>query len=277
MHTPAQLFSKLAVAIVGVLFATAFSTNVRADDYLETFHVGSTVYSNVTVMTKSSTDIFFKHSFGIGNAKVREVDRATLMKLGYQLPPETGDTRSVIDQSLESAVVTNLVSAVVTNLVTNERMQQAQALLNERMGDILEFFSEPVIYAVVAAFIGTYLFFCFCCRQICIKVGQRGSPLIWLPILQQFPLYRAAGMSGWWVVLGIVIPVTWPFLQIWWSFKIAAARSKSWLVGLFLILPLTNILAFFYLAFSGTGSSDSNSSNVISLGGPPRPQRRIAA
>src|SRR6267378_1299188 len=40
-----------------------------------------------------------------------------------------------------------------------------------------------------------HLLFCYCCLLICQKAGQEPGMLIWLPILQVFPLLRAARMS----------------------------------------------------------------------------------
>lgn len=266
MLTKAHLCFRAFIAIVAAGFLSAGVSTLRADDFLDTFRVGTTVYSNVTVMTKTSTDIFFKHAFGFGNAKVREVDRSTLGKLGYQLPPEDGETKSVLDESAQKV----LESAAVTNLVADPRVQQMQALVNERLGDVLEFLTPQVIYGLVAGVIGLYLFVCFCFRQICVKTGQTASPLVWIPVLQQLPLFRAAGMSAWWLLTAFLPPV-WPLIQIWWAFRIAQARGKSWIVGLLLILPITNLLAFLYLAFSGTGTSEpAPTGHVISLGGPPR-------
>ena len=82
-------------------------------------------------------------------------------------------------------------------------------------------------------------------------------------------LALAAAMPGW-TLLGLILPPAWPLLQVFWSFKIARARGKSWVVGLLLLLPVTNLFAFLYLAFSGNGESDAPASNVISLGGPPK-------
>jgi hypothetical protein len=273
MHKSAQSFSKLLLA-VGAVVLTMVASTVRADDALATLRVGTTTYSNVTVMTKTSTDIFFKHSYGFGNAKVRDVERPTLLQLGYQLPPEEGESKSVFDQSAQSV----LESAAVTNLVADPRVQEAQALITAQMGDILEKITPQVIYGFVASVIGLYLFFSFCCRQICVKTGQRANPLIWLPILKQIPLFRAAGMSGWWVIPSVLLfPVAWPLLKIWWAFRIPVARGKSWVVGLLLILPITNVFAFLYLAFSGNGAPEpSGGGNVISLGSPPPPRRAVA-
>jgi hypothetical protein len=56
-------------------------------------------------------------------------------------------------------------------------------------------------------------------------------------------------MSPAWL-LAFLVPVLNVVAQIVWSFKIAKARGKSGLVGLFLVLPVTNLFAFLYLAFS---------------------------
>src|ERR1043165_6138768 len=65
------------------------------DEHLDALRVGQDVFTNVTVMTKTSKDIFFKHAHGFGNAKLRDLDRPTLLTLGYQLPPEEGEKKSV--------------------------------------------------------------------------------------------------------------------------------------------------------------------------------------
>lgn len=272
MHNSAITFRNLAfslAAAVGLAFSTAAALG---DDYLETLQIGTTTYSNVTVLTKTPNDIFFKHSYGFGNTKVREVDRATLRSLGYELPPDESERQSVFSQGAQTV----LESPAMTNFVADPRVQEAQALITANMGDVLEKITPQVIYGFVASIIAVYLLYCFCCRQICVKTGQKASPLVWLPILKEIPLLRAAGIPAWWLVPGLLLfPVAWPILQIWWGFKIAETRGKSWLVGVLLLLPITNVLAFLYLAFSGTGTSAPAKSNVISLGAPPR--QRAAA
>jgi hypothetical protein len=56
--------------------------------------------------------------------------------------------------------------------------------------------------------------------------------------------------SGWF--FAFLIPVLNIVALITWSINISQARGKSGWVALFLLLPLTNLLAFLYLAFSGT-------------------------
>ncbi len=65
----------LRIIVIGALLAAAGS--IRADDErLATLRVGTEVYSNVTVKSVSVTDIFFTHSRGVGNAKLKNLDPA---------------------------------------------------------------------------------------------------------------------------------------------------------------------------------------------------------
>jgi hypothetical protein len=88
---------------------------------------------------------------------------------------------------------------------------------------------------------------------ICQKAGQTPGLLVWLPLLKVFPMLRAAGMSPWWFLASFV-PLLNLVAVVLWCLNIAKARNKTVLVGLFLLLPVTNILAFLYLAFSSRPS-----------------------
>jgi hypothetical protein len=262
----------LVPAILFALAALGLPGSLRADEHLPALRVGATLYTNITVLTKTSSDIFFKHSYGFGNTKVRDLDRATLLSLGYQLPPDESEKTSVFHQSAQSV----LESSSMTNFVADPRVQEAQALITERMDEVVEKITPQVMQGLTAGIIALYLLFSFCCRQICVKAGKKPSPLIWIPILKQFPLLRAANMSGWWMVPAVLLfPIGWPLMKIVWSFRIGPARGNTWVIGLFLLLPVTNVLAFLYLAFGSPGGGQPANSNVISLG--PPPARKIAA
>jgi ABC-type uncharacterized transport system permease subunit len=56
-------------------------------------------------------------------------------------------------------------------------------------------------------------------------------------------------------VLAFLIPLLNLVAQVVWSFKIAKARGKNAGWAILLLLPVTNILAFLYLAFSSGGQS----------------------
>ena len=63
-----------------------------------------------------------------------------------------------------------------------------------------------LILAVLGVLLLLYLFHCYCCMLICRKTGKPPGVLVWLPVLQLFPLLRAAGMSAWWF-LACFVPV----------------------------------------------------------------------
>ena len=102
-----------------------------------------------------------------------------------------------------------------------------------------------------------YLFHCYCCMLICRKTGNPPGILVWVPVVQLFPLLRAAGMSGWWFLAFLRAGAEYcgPVL---WCFNIAKARGKSVWVGVLLLLPVTNLFAFLYLAFSNGASADED-------------------
>jgi hypothetical protein len=148
----------------------------------------------------------------------------------------------------------------------------------EQLNQMLPF----LIGLLVAGFL-IYLFFCFCLRLIVRKTGTEAGLLIWLPILQLIPMLRAAGMSMVWFflwispllvalalpllvmgsgvseaqsamgiasIVGMVTSVLQLLAAIVWCVKIVQARNKHILWAILLILPLTNLIAFLYLAFS---------------------------
>jgi uncharacterized membrane protein YhaH (DUF805 family) len=70
-------------------------------------------------------------------------------------------------------------------------------------------------------------------------------------------MLRAAGMSRWWFV-AYFVPLFNLMPAILWGFKIAKARGKSLWIGVLLLLPVTNLFAFLYLAFSDSASGDGD-------------------
>jgi hypothetical protein len=110
-----------------------------------------------------------------------------------------------------------------------------------------------------------YLFFCYCCKLICEKAGGEPGVLVWLPLVQIFPMLRAARMPAMWFV-GLLVPILNLVVSVLWCFKIAKARGKGVWVGIFLLLPVTNLLAFLYLAFSnGTAAKADKRVEIMTL------------
>jgi hypothetical protein len=158
----------------------------------------------------------------------------------------------------------------VAQLESNVRVQEAEQVVVDRVGDFLDRLDEPTSQAIVACVILIYLLFCFLCRCICVKTSNPPSPLIWLPFLKMIPMLKAAGMSPAWI-LSAFLPPVFAVGYIIWCFKIVRARAKKSIFAVMLLLPGTNLLAFVYLALSGNGAEEEKPrSKLIQLSPSPR-------
>src|SRR6266404_5757348 len=88
--------------IILMVTALAVVGSARADEkHLATLRVGTEVYSNVTVTSVSVTDIFFTHSRGVGNAKLKNLDPA-VQKM-FRFDPAKSDAQQA-DQAKANAL-----------------------------------------------------------------------------------------------------------------------------------------------------------------------------
>jgi len=101
----------------------------------------------------------------------------------------------------------------------------------------------------LAVFLLLHIIFSYCFMLICKKACHEPGALVWIPIAQIIPLFKAARMSPWLALL-LLLPLINLAVGIVWCFKICQARKKGPLVAVLMILPLTNIPAFLYLAFA---------------------------
>jgi cytochrome c biogenesis protein CcmG, thiol:disulfide interchange protein DsbE len=70
--------------LAGIMtISLALSSIARAEEQFPVLKVGSEVYSNVTVTTVTATDIYFQHAKGMGNAKLKNLDRELQKKFKY--------------------------------------------------------------------------------------------------------------------------------------------------------------------------------------------------
>ena len=99
---------------------------------------------------------------------------------------------------------------------------------------------DKVMLGLAGGLVFFWFLFSACLRTICKKAGKEPGFLIWLPLLQIFPMLSAAGMSPLWI-LGCPLGIT----QIVWCFMIAKARGKGAFTGLCLLLPITMSSRFF--------------------------------
>lgn len=238
MHsTQSQTKRLLAGLCLGLLWGAAHG--LATDQTFDLLQTKTGVYSNVTVTTKSKDYIVIQHAAGLTSLKATELSPEVQEKLGY-VP-----TKSKLN--LGSLTVTAkaraLVEAIPATKIEAAWNKYAPAGTQLKLDD-------TVIKVALALVLVGYLGFCFCGAMICRKAGSPAGILIWIPILQYVPLFRAAKMSPLWI-LGMFVPL----LNIWghvkWSFRIAHARGKGFWTALLLVLP-TYPLAFIYLAFAGS-------------------------
>ena len=239
----------------------------------ESFTAGSNTFANVTVLNTNRKDIFLRHAGGLVSVKVKDVDPEILKQLGYKVvEPEKKSANPF--GTMSSQMMTNLT----LKLEDDARFQQIESQWMARVAPHMPPISKGLIAGAVGVLVAIYLFFSFCCMQIVRKTGNQPGLLVWLPILKMLPLIRAAGMPGWWfliwlapifiVVLAPVlaaasgVPPTWLLFcyppaalgglvtTVIWFFKIVGTRGKSVIWAIMLLLPVTNLIAFLYLAFS---------------------------
>ena len=219
----------------------------------ETFGVGPNTFINVTVLSTNRKDIFLRHAGGIVNVKVKDVDPEILKQLGYKVTEPEPKTGINALGPISNQMMTNFTQKIEVDPRFQALESQIQARLMPRLPPI----SKGLIAGVLGAFLAVYLFFSFCCMLIVKKTGNQPGILVWLPILKMLPLIRAAGMPGWWFLLWLV-PVVNIIPAIMWCFKIVETRGKGVVWAIMLLLPVTNLLAFLYLAFSDGAAPEKN-------------------
>lgn len=230
----------LKIFRAAALLAVALACPARAEEVksetMESLTVGSRSFTNVTILNRTRSDLFIRHAGGMANVKVKELDKATQLQLGY---------------SLADPAPTNAVARTHSPLdEIDPRYEEAMEKLIWETQEILRAQEAKIFYMAGGAVVGIYLFFCWCCGRICRKAGlETGVGLVWLPLLKQVPLLRAAGMSPWWMLTNLFAPA-FCIAYIVWSFKIAKARGKGAFTGVLLLLPVLNVFAFLYLAFA---------------------------
>lgn len=204
-------------------------------------------YTNVTITARTETDLCILHDGGAGNVTFEDLDPEAYASVGYVPPkPATEKLKSMASEQAAKVMQVWQVPTAGANAA------------DPPVWVLKEIDPTLLIILGVVGFV-SYLFFCYCYLLICRKAGEPPGLLIWIPILQVFPLLRAARMSGWWV-LGMLLPILNIIIPILWCFKIVSARGKSPVWAVCLILPVTNLIALLYLAFSA-GEDEENSTS----------------
>jgi hypothetical protein len=210
----------------------------------DVLQIGTHRYTNVTLTAHAKTPyVLLMHAGGIINLKVIDLPADLRTKLGYAAASQPAATNS-------GAAAANWVAHQAAKLETPTVKELGQKLFPKNpKGPSIAQVDSKQLFLIIGAVVALFLCFSYCCSLICEKAGENPGVLIWLPVLQVFPLLRAAGMHRIWFV-AYLVPVLNVVAQVVWSVKIVHARGKSGWVAFWLILPVTSPLAFFYLAFS---------------------------
>lgn len=240
-----------------VVFAL-LTTAAVADEVVPLVKTRTDTYKNVTLVSHNATHVFVQHSRGMATLKLADLDKEVLIGLGV-LKPEP-----VLEEGA-SQTVPEVASLAALQQSFKESMQgnppQLESLQSIHFNELPPEFKQILLIACGVMFL-LHLFFSYCSMLICKKVGMEPGIVVWLPVFQAIPLIKAAGMSGWWF-LGCFVPVLNIIVQIMWCVNIAKARGKGVFTTLMLILPITNLLAFLYLAFSGGTAEIDDASGPI--------------
>jgi hypothetical protein len=234
------------LALVILLFRPC-GANATIEQTFEALQIGATTYRNVTVTTRSKDYIFILHSRGMTNVKVGDLPGDVRARLGYA-DPAAAQVKTNAPAVWARQTLSKIESPEVKQLEEHLMDWARGAAGMTRLS--FPALSQKVILIASVAFLALYLFHSYCCLLICAKTGSKPGALVWLPLLQLFPLLRAAAMPRWWF-LGFLVPGLNVVAQVVLCIKLAQARRKTFWVALFLIFPLTSPFAAIYLAFSG--------------------------
>ena len=237
---------KMCGLLAGIFAAGAAVSVSRAalvDPTFDVLQTRTAAYTNVTVTTRAESYIMIFHSTGMNSIKIADLPIEVRQKLGYAVSG-AARTQQPNDMTKVAARQLNVVSQSLKPFEDSLKQQW----LSRRSA--LKINSE-VIGTLLAILLLLHFSFSYCCHLICMKARGARSFLVWLPLLQWIPMFRAAGMSRWWC-LAFFVPVLNIVAWVLWSWNIVNARGKHAVWAILLILPVTNLPAFLYLAFSSS-------------------------
>jgi len=264
-------FRRRHLCLTAVGLALTVGANVLwGDVHLDMLKTRTDSFTNVTVFNRSRTDIFIQHARGIASIKFADLDPETMTLLtqsGYSdKTPSSGKPSASTSTGEKPSTATGAPAVISTSSLNTQFQEKVMPEMTRLMALAPMQLNPQLVWTVISALLIAYLFVCYCLKLICTKAGSEPGILVWLPILQLFPLLRAARMSGWWF-LAWLIPVVNLVAQIVWCFKIVQARGKSAWVAIGLLLPITNLISLLYLAFSDGGGEEPD--RKVVMAGPP--------
>ena len=256
----------LAIPALAAAFIFLLAPGISPAAQEETFpllQIGTTTYTNVTVTTKARKYIFVLHSSGMANIRVADLPTDVKRTLGYEDVEKKEEAKKAVFSTWVKQTFARFQTPQV-QAMERDFQSRLQVHSAEEIKTFVSTHRTPLIIGLgsLAVF---YLVVCYCWMLICKKAGSEPGLLIWLPLLQVFPILRAAGMSPLWF-LAMLIPILNIIGGLVLCFRLAKARQKSPFVGFLLALPATSFFAFLYLAFSGGGQVQQVATRRVSTG-----------
>lgn len=243
--------------LILILFLfVAFAARAAKEESFDVLQIGATTYKNVTITTKTKSYIVVLHNGGINTVKVADLPPELLDQLGYNdIAPKKDSQAKVWAKTTFSKVGGPRLKELQQNL--GSYVPAVKDMLSGH-GD----FNAWLMAFSVALIV--HLLWSYCASLICRKAGELPGNMIWVPILQMIPIFRAARMSGAWL-LALFVPVLNIIAMVIWCFKISSARGKGPAVGVMLLLPVLNVFALLYLAFSNDFTREEKKDRRIEI------------
>jgi hypothetical protein len=95
-----------------------------------------------------------------------------------------------------------------------------------------------------------YVVMCLALKKICEKCGVQPGVLIWIPIVQMIPVFKAGKMNPWLILL-LFVPLANLVVLIMVFINILKTLGKNPVMVILLLLPFVNVIYLLYLGFSG--------------------------
>ena len=205
-----------------------------AEQKFSTLKIGTQTYTNVTVTTKAKSYIVLLHKMGMSSVKLADLSEEQRTQLGYALPPKPKGAPAVWAKEKLARLDTPQIRDIRSSLGAQAAVVRSNPTL---------------LWGLAAGVVLLHLGLCYCCLRICRKAGVPSGVLVFIPLLNLFPLLKAAGMNSMWF-FAFLVPMFNCIAQGVWSVKIVKAlRERLWIAA-FLLVPITNPFAMIYLAYS---------------------------
>jgi hypothetical protein len=235
-----RLIGKCAM-IATPLLASLHLTHAAGEIQIPLVKTTMTEYRDVKLFKRTPSHLSFRHSLGAAVIKISDIDPESITAVERAIAglPIEADAPGTATVEAKPKPANPPAKGAAWESLLREQIQKIATLLPAKGG-------LGVFFGLLGAL---WLLHSLLCSMICKKAGHSGGLLVWLPILQAIPMFRAAGMSGWWL-LGMCIPLVNLIGAILWCVKICEARGKGFFTIICLILPPTSLLALLYLALS---------------------------